>query len=578
MTNKGYQFLCRLRDQTACCFAYRFFVIFFWGSVLSSSFILANAANNEPLIELAPIEVDSTDYANLSFTEDEEEWLDNHPVIRQGILTASPPFEYVDESGRYRGLTSDYTAILSDKLGIEFEQIVYEDSDKLFQAMLSNEVDFSTYLYIEPGHSKSIKFRQSPVTIPIVLLGRRDMGVIPSLTIVGERKLAVQDRSRIHTLLQRDFPQISLYHVKDTVTGLQAVDQGLADLYIDNVLSADFCLRKYGIHTLKVLATTLYEYKLSFGSTREFEPLLGITNKVLVDLSSREKSLIFDKWANIQIEHEIDWKTVSVWGGSILTIIFITIFAILYWNKRLSVEVANRTRELENSSESLRKLARHMDRVREEEKAYLSREIHDELGHTLTALNMGLRRLARKINAGKSGINKTLQELRGLVAEATQASRRIMSDLRPGVLEDLGLIAAIEWLAQEFQSHSGVKCVVRATELPTKLEDGISISLFRITQEALTNVAKHANAELVEIDVDYSNHKLLLRICDNGKGLGLDSEAKENSMGLQGMHERALAIGGELAIEDRSEQDLCSGLCLTVNVPINATEKLLKVN
>jgi signal transduction histidine kinase len=522
------------------------------------------AADQTPSIDLAPIEIESEEFPATGLTESDREWLEDHPQIRHGIVRDSPPFEYVDEHGEYRGLTSDYVAIIADKLRLKFRRIIYRNADELYQGMLAGEVDFSTYLYIDSDKQETMRFDQSPISVPVVMLGRREMGVVPSLIVVGNKTLAVERGSRMQFLLQRDFPEIDLRFVNNTIEGLRAVDRGEADLFIHNVLSADYYQRRYDIHDLKVVATTLYEYKLSFGVRQEYEPLLGIIHKVLLDLSDREKNLIFDKWANIQIEHELDWKTISIWGGGVLLVILAITATMLYWNHRLTQEVAHRTHELEQSSRTLRNLARHMDKVREEEKAFLAREIHDELGHTLTALNLGIRRLSRKLTDGVSVSSKVLEELRSLVTDATRTSRRIMSDLRPGVLEDLGLIAAIEWLVQEFQNHSGIICTVKAAELPVKLDNDAAISLFRITQEALTNAAKHAEASTVTVEVGYQGKWLALKISDDGKGMQIASSNGENSMGLQSMNERALAIGGKLELEST----VGDGLRVIVRAPV----------
>jgi signal transduction histidine kinase len=139
-----------------------------------------------------------------------------------------------------------------------------------------------------------------------------------------------------------------------------------------------------------------------------------------------------------------------------------------------------------------------------------------------------------------------------------------MTDLRPSILEDLGLVAAIEWLALEFKSRHEVNCHVTAHEAQIALGEEASIALFRITQESLTNIAKHAKASMVEIVLTLQDKELLLLISDNGQGLKAGWQTKEGSYGLQGMRERALALSGELTVNSKANQ----GVQLLIRIPL----------
>lgn len=245
------------------------------------------------------------------------------------------------------------------------------------------------------------------------------------------------------------------------------------------------------------------------------------------------------------------------------------------WQARDTLEemVVDRTRELEEANSSLRRLTQRMDKVREEEKKRLAREIHDDLGHTHTALNIGISQLQRKLADKAPELLPELAELGDLVRYASDASRRIMSELRPAVLEDLGLVAALEWQAQEFEAHYGLSCVVTATDLPLVLNDDAAIVLFRVFQEALINVVKHADASKVRTLVDCDDEWLWMRIEDNGRGFPADWQAKEGSYGIQGMQERLNALHGRLytgqeASSGGGNMAHVPGARLTIKVPL----------
>jgi len=493
-------------------------------------------------------------------SQSEQRWLSQHRVIRHGMVGGKRhmPFEYTDDLNQHQGLTSDYLHIISEKLGIEFQPSIHTSGFfELASALKSGQIDLASYLPKSASLARQIKFSKAIVKMPVVLLGRQDAPIIQGLDSLNGERVAVQLGSNAHAFLAKNHPQIKVSFVKSTIAGLHALDNNEVDVFIHNVFSAEYYQRKLGIRRLKVLATTPYDYEIMFAASKEMAPLIPIIEKAIADISERERRLIFDKWINIQIEKKLDVQFVfqSLLGVALIIGLIIAMFT--YWNRQLAKKVAARTTELRN-------LARHMQQVREQEKAMLAREIHDELGHTLTALAIGIRRL-RSCKGEQQRTDKA-QELSELVKSASLTSKQIMSDLRPSILEDLGLVAAIEWLAQEFKSRHLVNCQVTAHESTAPLSEEAALALFRITQESLTNIAKHAQASRVEIVLTSQDQELLLLISDNGQGLTVGWATKEGSFGLQGMRERVLALGGKLTVESKANQ----GVQLLVRIPLQA--------
>ena len=490
-------------------------------------------------------------------TPQEQKWLRQNKVIIHGMVGGKrhKPFEYTDDYGQHQGLTSDYLKIISEKLGIEIRSnLRYPKFMPLANALRANKIGFASYLPKTTNLQKDVIFSKAIIKMPVVLLGRQNTAIIQGLDSLQNERVAVQYGSFAHAFLAKNHPNVEVSFIESTVDGLQALDNKKTDVFIHNVFSTEYYQRKLGITGLKVLATTPYDYEIMFAASKTMAPLIPIIEKAISDISEREKRLIFDKWINIQIENKLDIKLViqSLLIVAIIVTLIICLFT--YWNRQLAEKVVERTAEL-------RDLARHMQQVREEEKAKLAREIHDELGHTLTALTIGIRRL-RSLKDEQQRTDKS-KELSQLVKSASQTSKQIMTDLRPSILEDLGLVAAIEWLAHEFKSRHEVNCHVTAHEIQISLGEDASIALFRIAQESLTNIAKHAKASQVEIILTSQNKELLLLISDNGQGLKSGWQTKEGSYGLKGMRERALALGGELTVDSKANQ----GVQLLVRIP-----------
>jgi PAS domain S-box-containing protein len=219
--------------------------------------------------------------------------------------------------------------------------------------------------------------------------------------------------------------------------------------------------------------------------------------------------------------------------------------------------------EVERSREELRALSRHLQTIREEEKARIAREVHDELGSTLTALKMDLDWLGEHLNGAPAPVLEKRATMRKLVEAAVATTRRIVTDLRPSILDDLGLPAALRWQAAEFAKHTGARVEVDAPETREPIDRAVALALFRIFQETLTNVARHAKANQVSVKLASNDHSLVLQIRDNGIGVSEENLRKPTSLGIRGMRERAEQLGGDLSVTAAPG----SGTTVVISIP-----------
>jgi PAS domain S-box-containing protein len=223
-----------------------------------------------------------------------------------------------------------------------------------------------------------------------------------------------------------------------------------------------------------------------------------------------------------------------------------------------------RLEELEHVGE----LAAATERAREEENKRIARELHDDLGQQLTALKMSAVILQQEIEAGHLSTDTTAMS-RGLVSQIDEtmiAVRRIASDLRPTMLDDLGLLPAVEWLADEFSKRYGIKAHTRLSAGELDFSDTAATAIFRIVQEALTNVARHACASEVTITIELEDGQCEVRIDDNGSGAALASGDKANSFGLRGIRERVRQLNGAVSLDNKPK----GGFCVRTRFPVEA--------
>ncbi|MFY1851431.1 PAS domain S-box protein [Achromobacter xylosoxidans] len=228
---------------------------------------------------------------------------------------------------------------------------------------------------------------------------------------------------------------------------------------------------------------------------------------------------------------------------------------------QLEARVQVRTAELSAAHESLRRLASHLSTLREQERAHIARNIHDDLGASFTALQLDLNWLRRQL-AGEPPLQAHLDRMLEVTQTAMDATRRILNDLRPVVLDHLGLWAALETLLQDLQARSGLRCryLCPPDTESRRLEPAAEIAVYRIVQELLTNVQRHARARSVSVSAVWGEDGLLLEVEDDGVGMRLPETRQ--TFGILGMRERARAIGGELELDSAPGAGLCARLRL----------------
>lgn len=222
---------------------------------------------------------------------------------------------------------------------------------------------------------------------------------------------------------------------------------------------------------------------------------------------------------------------------------------------------------LVQSKKELRDLSAYQQNAIELERTRIARELHDDLGQNLTSLRFDLNQLLKRLPLQQKEVKRKALDMMDLIGRSMQSMRKIISDLRPGLLDDLGLIAAIEWLSDEFVNRTQIKCTVQLYQIDNekKFSDQVSIVLFRIVQEALNNVLKHANASRVRIRIRMRSEQLELLVTDNGLGIRSKEPEKKNRFGLLGVKERLLPLQGVMNIRGINKR----GTTLKISIPMN---------
>jgi PAS domain S-box-containing protein len=222
--------------------------------------------------------------------------------------------------------------------------------------------------------------------------------------------------------------------------------------------------------------------------------------------------------------------------------------------------------ELRRSRGELRELSAASHSIREQEQRRVAREIHDELGQSLTALKMDVAWMLGNLSAGSPSLSEKLNTMHAQLDATVAATRRISADLRPLMLDDLGLIPAAEWLAQTFSERSGIPCKLHIRPPDIELAEPQASALYRILQESLTNVARHAKASAVDVVIEQTDGVLKLSVKDNGMGFRPAEARAQKTYGLLGLRERTLLLGGEASVTSEPGR----GTTVDVRIPLKA--------
>lgn len=225
--------------------------------------------------------------------------------------------------------------------------------------------------------------------------------------------------------------------------------------------------------------------------------------------------------------------------------------------------------DLERSRQELRNLSIHLQSVREEESTRVARKIHDELGQSLTALQMDLSWLTSRLPADNKNIREKARSMSGLVDSTIESVHTITTELRPSLLDDLGLPAAIEWQAADFQKRSGIRCQANIRCRHGAIENELATTIFRIFQETLTNIARHSKATLCKVMLTENEKELCLEVTDNGVGITQWQVDDPRSFGMIGMRERAHLWGGTVHVRNAKP----SGTMVRVLIPLSKGER-----
>ncbi|MBW1788856.1 MAG: transporter substrate-binding domain-containing protein, partial [Deltaproteobacteria bacterium] len=329
----------------------------------------------------------------LQLTEQERQWLEQHPVIRVAIDRNWAPVEFVDEKGIFQGISADYIESLEDLLGVKFKAAQDLSWQETMAAFKRGELDMFTSLRSTSEREKFFEFTDVYTSFPIAIFTGPEVPFIGSMKEMNGRRVGVVEGYVTQELLAANHPRIVLVATGDTVDALERLSRGELDAYVGNTLVTGYYLGKLGYTRIKVAGETPYRYNQSMGVRKDWPIFVSILNKALEAIPAAEHNAIYSRWISVRYEHGFDYSL--LW--KVLVPVFVIIVLFVYWNRRLSAEVARRV-QTEEALQKANIRLKELDRLKSTFLASMSHELRTPLNSIIGFTGIMLQGMAGEIN------------------------------------------------------------------------------------------------------------------------------------------------------------------------------------
>lgn len=462
-----------------------------------------------------------------------------------------PPYLFRTDGGQLQGIIKDKWALWSRKTGVPVEVEGMEWA-KAQETLKNKAADVIEALAYTEARAKLYEYSPPYAEVDARVFFHRSISGINDVASMRGFTIGAKDGSACASWLEdRGIETIRRFPSSDAV--VKAARAREIPLFCMDLPVAQYLIFKQSLADEFRQTSPLYVARFHWAVLKGRADLRDFIQRGFDRISSQELQDIQARWLGSFLKLPIDPRYLYYLAVFATGILAAAVLLIL-WNRTLRLRVSAKTAELSAALESLqtqanrlRELSAHHDSVREEERAHVAREIHDELGQALTALKMDLSVLGMKFGEGTPEIKTKAQELRDTVDHTIQVVRNVATALRPATL-DFGILAAVESLVEEFQKRSGIRCALKFLGTETKLAEDKSIMMFRIVQESLTNISRHAAAKNAEITVELDATHFRLEIKDDGCGFDVEAVGRRKTFGLLGIRERVIMLRGELSI------------------------------
>lgn len=472
-------------------------------------------------------------------TSEEKAWLAAHPVIRTGTDRDWAPVEFIDDEGKFQGISSDYISKLEQILGIKFDianELSWQESIAAFER---GELDLITSLRRTAQRERVFDFTDSYTSFPIAIFTGPEVHYIGSMQELNERKVGAIKGHAIQELLTENYPDIKLVTTSDTVDALDKLSRGEIDAYVGNTLVTGYYIGQLGYTHIKVVGETPYRYEQSMGVRKNWPVFAGILNKALAAIPENERTNISNRWIGVRYEYGFDYSL--LW--KVLAVVFVILALFLYWNYRLSqlnkqlVIARNQEQQAKQAAQQARITVeqantqlKQLDKLKSMFIASMSHELRTPLNSIIGFSGLLIQGILGELNDKQKDsmerIHRSGNHLLGLISDVIDISKieagRIDAFPEPFVLREL-LEEALETVRPQADAK-GLALELIADNLPQMNTD--RKRLLQCLLNYLSNAVKFSETGKVTLAVNMSGDMLKLSVSDTGIGISKEDMSK----------------------------------------------------
>jgi len=456
----------------------------------------------------------------------EQQWLDQHPIISLGIDTAWPPFEFVDNNNNYSGITADYIQFVKDKLDIKMKPVMGLNWVEVMAAFNRGEIDVLPGVVKTSSRAKLMQFTEPVMSLPTVIVTRKNSYYVSSMTDIANKRVGIVRGYALAEFIKDDYSDITIVPTESIAEGIKKLQVGEIDAFIDAIAVINYELEKTKAQDVNIASFSPYNLELSMAVRKGMEPLVNILNKIFADMEQKEKTTIANNWLSVHVQTGTDIKTILLWTLPIAAFLIIVIIVIVRINRRMQSEIDERKR-VELSLKSAREIAEAASKAKSDFLANMSHEIRTPMNAVI-----GMSHLLEE-----SGLNEQQQEYLDTLNTSSSSLLILISDIL-----DMSKIEAgkLELEQAPFLLKQVVKNISAQVELhidPTKVTYqeqfdpslpkallGDSLRLGQVLLNIINNAMKFTEQGeiIVSITIEEQSDdsiKLLFSIADSGIGM-----------------------------------------------------------
>jgi len=464
---------------------------------------------------------------NLSLSE--KQWLAEHSVIRTALDPNWAPIEYVDEEGRYQGISTDYLKQLQKLLGIKFELVKDQSWVDMDEGFKNGEIDLFTSLSPTPLRRESINFTDNYTKFPIAIFSGPDVPFIGDLKELKGRRVGVVKGYAAQELLAADYPDIWLVPAANAIEALEQLSRGEVDAYIGNILVTSYYIGKLGYSHIKVVGETPYRYEQSMGVRKDWPIFASILNKALKAIPESDKSAIYNRWIGVRYEYGFDYKL--LW--QVLLGVFVLFAIFTYWNRKLShlnqqlVIARNQEEQARITVESANQELKAMDKLKSMFIASMSHELRTPLNSIIGFSGLLLQGVSGSLNEKQldsmQRINRAGNHLLGLISDVIDISK-IEAGRIDAYPEQVSLKEVVEDAVESIRplaDAKGLKLEVSIDD-PEDSWPEMTTDRKRLMQcllNYLSNAVKFTEQGMVTLTVSVNGDRVEISVTDTGIGI-----------------------------------------------------------